>query len=289
MRQTVSNMREGTGARGGLRRRDGAGRPARQAHRPPGAGAQPAQRPRPGRRACSRCSSTAGATITGRVDVQDKFINPDNNSNLLELAVTAARPTAPDRPACPATGTAWRPPARCWPASCSTGPPGARRSARPTGGRCSRRTANAGYLTTDGAGHRRRPRRSWWSAASRTSTRTPPKQGRVGGQDRRAVRPAPARSVVAGNGSAGGNVVAVVRGDPVLRRPSPPSTTPTPCRGSWSPASRWREQITDEEGRPVRRRRQRRGRCCLNCPSERRRTARVRDRPRRARPDREVA
>ncbi|MFG1840197.1 copper transporter [Micromonospora sp. NPDC049175] len=36
----------------------------------------------------------AGATITGRVDLQDKFINPDNNSNLLELAVTAARPTA---------------------------------------------------------------------------------------------------------------------------------------------------------------------------------------------------
>jgi hypothetical protein len=36
----------------------------------------------------------AGATITGQVDLQDKFINPDNNSNLLELAVTAARPTA---------------------------------------------------------------------------------------------------------------------------------------------------------------------------------------------------
>ncbi|MGC4815647.1 copper transporter [Micromonospora sp. DT228] len=36
----------------------------------------------------------AGATIAGRVDLQDKFINPDNNSNLLELAVTAARPTA---------------------------------------------------------------------------------------------------------------------------------------------------------------------------------------------------
>ncbi|WP_405095537.1 copper transporter [Micromonospora sp. NBC_01412] len=38
---------------------------------------------------------TAGATVTGRVDLQDKFINPDNNSNLMELAVTAARPSAP--------------------------------------------------------------------------------------------------------------------------------------------------------------------------------------------------
>ncbi|MFI1195371.1 copper transporter [Micromonospora sp. NPDC020750] len=38
---------------------------------------------------------TAGATVTGQVDLQDKFINPDNNSNLMELAVTAARPSAP--------------------------------------------------------------------------------------------------------------------------------------------------------------------------------------------------
>ncbi|MEH1016621.1 copper transporter [Micromonospora sp. CPCC 206060] len=37
----------------------------------------------------------AGATITGQLDIQDKFINPDNNTTLMELAVTAARPTAP--------------------------------------------------------------------------------------------------------------------------------------------------------------------------------------------------
>ncbi|MEU8264773.1 copper transporter [Micromonospora sp. NPDC048999] len=38
----------------------------------------------------------AGANVTGRVDVQDKFINPDgtNNSNLLELAVTASHPNS---------------------------------------------------------------------------------------------------------------------------------------------------------------------------------------------------
>lgn len=37
----------------------------------------------------------AGASITGRIDLQDKFINSDNNNNLMELAVTASRPTAP--------------------------------------------------------------------------------------------------------------------------------------------------------------------------------------------------
>ncbi|MDT0532107.1 copper transporter [Micromonospora sp. DSM 115977] len=35
----------------------------------------------------------AGAKVS-RLDLQDKFINPDNNNNLLELAVTAARPTS---------------------------------------------------------------------------------------------------------------------------------------------------------------------------------------------------
>lgn len=36
---------------------------------------------------------TAGAKVTGQVDIQDKFISPDNNNALLELAVTAAGPT----------------------------------------------------------------------------------------------------------------------------------------------------------------------------------------------------
>lgn len=37
----------------------------------------------------------AGATITGRIDITDKFIDPDRNNELLELAVTAAKPTVP--------------------------------------------------------------------------------------------------------------------------------------------------------------------------------------------------
>ncbi|WP_428966470.1 copper transporter [Micromonospora fluostatini] len=37
----------------------------------------------------------SGANVVGRVDLEDKFIEPENNNNLMELATTAARPTAP--------------------------------------------------------------------------------------------------------------------------------------------------------------------------------------------------
>lgn len=37
----------------------------------------------------------AGATVTGQVDMQDKFTDPDNSIELLELAERAARPTVP--------------------------------------------------------------------------------------------------------------------------------------------------------------------------------------------------
>lgn len=37
----------------------------------------------------------AGASVTGRVDLADKFVNPDNSFDLLGLAARAARPTIP--------------------------------------------------------------------------------------------------------------------------------------------------------------------------------------------------
>ncbi|QOC92525.1 copper transporter [Micromonospora craniellae] len=46
----------------------------------------------------------AGADIIGRIDLQDKFINPENNNNLLELAVTAARPTGAPTSGLPGNG-----------------------------------------------------------------------------------------------------------------------------------------------------------------------------------------
>jgi hypothetical protein len=37
----------------------------------------------------------AGATVTGRIDLQDKFVNPDSNNDLLGLAARSAQPTVP--------------------------------------------------------------------------------------------------------------------------------------------------------------------------------------------------
>lgn len=37
----------------------------------------------------------AGASVTGRVELQDKFVNPDNSFDLLGLAARAAQPTIP--------------------------------------------------------------------------------------------------------------------------------------------------------------------------------------------------
>jgi hypothetical protein len=38
---------------------------------------------------------TAGASVTGRIDFQDKFVEPDNNNDLMSLAESSARPTIP--------------------------------------------------------------------------------------------------------------------------------------------------------------------------------------------------
>ncbi|GGO22535.1 copper transporter [Micromonospora parathelypteridis] len=156
----------------------------------------------------------AGATITGRVDLQDKLINPDNNSNLLELAVTAARPTAQ-----------------------TTGLPGNGHGVetssallasvlldRATGttpvSDADRRAVlaaynNAGYLTTDN-------NKVTGSAEAVVVVSGQPYVDKDSEKrDESVVKIAEqfdrtGSIVVAGNGSAGGNLVSVVRGDPVL-------------------------------------------------------------------------
>lgn len=37
----------------------------------------------------------AGASVTGRIDFQDKFVEPDSNNDLMSIAESAARPTIP--------------------------------------------------------------------------------------------------------------------------------------------------------------------------------------------------
>ncbi|NYH40286.1 hypothetical protein HNR22_000013 [Micromonospora jinlongensis] len=155
-----------------------------------------------------------GATITGRVDLQDKFINPDNNSNLLELAATAARPTAQ-----------------------TTGLPGNAHGVETSSALLAsvlldrsqgiapvsdadRRAVlaaynNAGYLTTDS-------NKVTGSAEAVVVVSGQPYVDKDSEKrDESVVKIAEqfdrtGSIVVAGNGSVGGNLVSVVRGDPVL-------------------------------------------------------------------------
>ena len=119
-----------------------------------------------------RCSSSPAPQITGRVDLQDKFIDPDNNS----------QPAGPGRhrragqradPACRATATAWRPPARCWPRAAGPAAGHRRRSPRrPAGG--ARRVQQRGLPDhRQQQGHRAGRGRRDGHRRSRTSTRTP--------------------------------------------------------------------------------------------------------------------
>jgi hypothetical protein len=156
---------------------------------------------------------TAGATLTGRVDLQDKFIDPENNSNLMELATTAARPTAP------ATGL----PGNGHGVETSTALLASvlvdRADGTPPVTEADRRAVlaayvNAGYAATEEP-------ISGPAEAVVVVSGQPYVDKDFSKKDESVVKIAEQLDrtgavVVAGNGSSGGNVVSVVRGDPVL-------------------------------------------------------------------------
>jgi hypothetical protein len=155
----------------------------------------------------------AGATITGRVDLQDKFINPDNNTNLMELAVTAARPTAPAS-ALPGNGNGVETSSALLASVLLDRAQGA-----PAVTDADRRAvlnsyANNGYLTTE--------QKVTGSAEAVVLVSGQPYVDKDSAKkDESVVKVAEqfdrtGSIVVGGNGSAGGNLVAIVRGDPVL-------------------------------------------------------------------------
>ncbi|MEV4847728.1 copper transporter [Micromonospora matsumotoense] len=156
---------------------------------------------------------TAGATVTGRVDVQDKFINPDNNTNLMELAVTAARPTAPAS-ALPGNGNGVETSSALLASVLLDRPQGT-----PVVTEADRRAvlaayANAGYLTSE-------EKVTGPAEAVVVVSGQPYVDKDSAKKDESVVKVAEqfdrtGAIVVGGNGSAGGNLVAVVRGDPVL-------------------------------------------------------------------------
>ncbi|KWV30376.1 copper transporter [Micromonospora rifamycinica] len=156
---------------------------------------------------------TAGATVTGRVDVQDKFVNPDNNTNLMELAVTAARPTAPAS-ALPGNGNGVETSSALLASVLLDRPQGT-----PAVTDADRRAvlaayANAGYLTSE-------EKVTGTAEAVVVVSGQPYVDKDSAKKDESVVKIAEqfdrtGAIVVGGNGSAGGNLVAVVRGDPVL-------------------------------------------------------------------------
>ncbi|MCX5064259.1 copper transporter [Micromonospora lupini] len=156
----------------------------------------------------------AGATITGRVDLQDKFINPDNNSNLLELAVTAARPTA-QTTGLPGNGHGVETSSALLASVLLDRAQGVAPVSDADRRAVLAAYNNAGYLTTDNN------KVTGPAEAVVVVSGQPYVDKDSEKRDESVVKIAEqfdrtGSIVVGGNGSAGGNVVSVVRGDPVL-------------------------------------------------------------------------
>ncbi|SCE67736.1 Copper transport outer membrane protein, MctB [Micromonospora coriariae] len=155
-----------------------------------------------------------GATITGRVDLQDKFINPDNNSNLLELAVTAARPTA-QTTGLPGNGHGVETSSALLASVLLDRAQGTAPVSDADRRAVLAAYNNAGYLTTDDN------KVTGPAEAVVVVSGQPYVDKDSDKRDESVVKIAEqfdrtGSIVVGGNGSAGGNLVAVVRGDPVL-------------------------------------------------------------------------
>ncbi|MGV9212754.1 copper transporter [Micromonospora sp. CA-249363] len=156
----------------------------------------------------------AGATITGRVDLQDKFLNPDNNSNLLELAVTAARPTA-QTTGLPGNGHGVETSSALLASVLLDRAQGTAPVSDADRRAVLAAYNNAGYLTTDNN------KVTGPAEAVVVVSGQPYVDKDSEKRDESVVKIAEqfdrtGAIVVGGNGSAGGNVVSVVRGDPVL-------------------------------------------------------------------------
>ncbi|MGC4855533.1 copper transporter [Micromonospora sp. DT4] len=156
----------------------------------------------------------AGATITGRVDLQDKFLNPDNNSNLLELAVTAARPTA-QTTGLPGNGHGVETSSALLASVLLDRAQGTAPVSDADRRAVLAAYNNAGYLTTDNN------KVTGPAEAVVVVSGQPYVDKDSEKRDESVVKIAEqfdrtGAIVVGGNGSAGDNVVSVVRGDPVL-------------------------------------------------------------------------
>ncbi len=157
---------------------------------------------------------TAGADVTGRIDVQDKFINPDSNNNLLELAVTAARPNSAPSTNLPGNGHGVETSSALLANVLLDRPAGSAAVSETDRRTVLQQYATAGYLTPE-------DKISGPAEAVVLVTGQPYVDKDSAKKDESVVKIADmfdraGAIVIAGMGSTGGNVVAVVRGDPTL-------------------------------------------------------------------------
>ncbi|NJP35312.1 copper transporter [Micromonospora thermarum] len=155
-----------------------------------------------------------GADVVGRVDLQDKFINPDNNNDLLELAVAAARPTSAATANLPPNGHGVETSSALLATVLLDRAPGGTPVSEADRRAVLAAYTNANYLTTS--------ERVTASAEAVVVVSGQPYVDKDSAKkDESVVKVAEqfdrtGAIVVAGNGSAGGNLVAFVRGDAVL-------------------------------------------------------------------------
>ncbi|MET7971389.1 copper transporter [Micromonospora sp. NPDC005305] len=156
----------------------------------------------------------AGANVTARIDVQDKFINPDSNNNLLELAVTAARPNSVPTSGLPGNGHGVETSSALLASVLLDRPQGSPAVTDADRRAVVQQYTNSGYLTPQD--------RIGGTAEAVVLVSGQPYVDKYSAEkDESVVKIAEqfdrtGAIVVGGMGSAGGNVVSVVRGDPVL-------------------------------------------------------------------------
>ncbi|MFG1722825.1 copper transporter [Micromonospora chalcea] len=188
---------------------------------------------------------TAGADVTGRIDVQDKFVNPDSNNNLLELAVTAARPNSAPTANLPGNGHGVETSSALLASVLVDRPAGS-----PAVSEADRRTvlehyATAGYLTPA-------DKISTAAEAVVMVTGQPYVDKDSAKKDESVVKIAEqfdqaGALVVAGMGSTGGNLVSVVRGDPVLAQTISTVDNANTVQGQMGTSLALAQQLTEKK------------------------------------------
>ncbi|MFU8855045.1 copper transporter [Micromonospora sp. SL1-18] len=188
----------------------------------------------------------AGANVS-RVDVQDKFINPDSttNNNLLELAVTAARPNSVSTANLPGNGHGVETSSALLASVLLDRPQGSPQITDADRRAVLQAYTTAGYLTPQDKISR--PAEavvlvSGQPYVDKDSAKKDESVVKIAEQfDRTGA------IVVGGMGSVGGNVVAVVRGDPVLSQSISTVDDANTVQGQFVTALALLQQLTEKK------------------------------------------